>query len=239
MKQSVFSRRTDFAAVFVLKHLLYLFAAAILAGCAAVSPNSLATHNSRNWEKQIIEIEARAATNAPPPGCILFVGSSSIRLWKTLATDFPRLPVVNHGFGGSQLADSVHFTDRIIAPFRPRLVVIYAGGNDINAGKTARIVYGDFVALVRKIRDATPKAKIAFISIAPNPARWKEIETVKQVNALAERYCRKHGLDFINVFPLMLGPDGLPKPDIYVGDQLHMNAKGYAIWREAVAPHLK
>ncbi len=167
------------------------------------------------------------------------MGSSSIRLWKSLGADFPGFPVVNHGFGGSQLADSVKFADRIITPCQPRQVVIYAGGNDINAGKDPEVVYGDFVALVTRIRGRLPKADIAYIASAPNPRRWSQVEKVKRLNSLVERYCRLQGITFINVFPLMLGPDGQPKPDIFVEDRLHMNAKGYAIWREAVAPCLR
>jgi lysophospholipase L1-like esterase len=210
----------------------------LLIGCKSVPPNSLATHNPARWEKEIAALEAHDRTNPPPRNCIVFVGSSSIRLWKTLAEDFPGFPVVNHGFGGSQLADSVHYADRIIVPAAPRQVVIYAGGNDINAGKAPEIVYGDFVALVTKIRAALPDTQIAYIASAPNPQRWSQVEKVKRLNSLAEAYCHFHDLTFINVFPLMLGPDGLPKPDIFVADRLHMNPKGYAIWREAVGPCL-
>jgi lysophospholipase L1-like esterase len=217
---------------------LALLAFLLLTGCKSLPPNSLATHNSSKWQAEISAIEARDRTNQPPRNCIIFVGSSSIRLWKSLAADFPGLPVVNHGFGGSQLADSVNFADRIIIPAEPRQVVIYAGGNDINAGKSPEIVYGDFVALAMKIHAALPDAKIAFIASAPNPQRWKQVEKVKRLNSLVEAYCHFHDMDFINVFPLMLGPDGLPKPDIFVEDKLHMNPKGYAIWKDAVAPFL-
>jgi lysophospholipase L1-like esterase len=210
-------------------------------GCrtAPPPPNSLAVHNSAQWEKDIGAFEARDRTNPPPKGCIVFVGSSSIRMWKGLAADFPGLPVVNRGFGGSQLADSARFAERIITRYEPRQVVIYAGGNDINAGKEPDIVYGDFVALVERIRAKCPGVKIAFISSAPNPARWKQVEKVKRLNALVDDYCRHHRrMSFINVFPLMLGTDGQPKPDIFLPDRLHMNAKGYAIWKEAVGAEL-
>jgi lysophospholipase L1-like esterase len=159
-------------------------------------------------------------------------------MWKTLAEDFPNRPVVNRGFGGSQLADSVNFAERIVIPYHPRQVVIYAGGNDINAGKAPDLVFGDFVALVSKIHAALPQTQIAYISSAPNPARWAQVEKVKRLNALAGDYCRRHHMAFINVFPLMLGPDGNPKPDIYVADRLHINLKGYAIWKEAIGPCL-
>lgn len=217
----------------------YLLAGLLFAGCQTPPPNTLATHDSSRWQKDIVAFRAMDATNRPPAGCIVFVGSSSIRLWKALPQDFPGRPVVNRGFGGSQLADSVNYAEQLITSYHPRQVVIYAGGNDINAGKAPELVFGDFVALVKKIRRDVPRAKVAFISVAPSPARWAQVEKVRRLNSLISDYCARHGCTFINVFPLMLGADGLPKPDIYVADRLHMNTNGYAIWREAVAPHLK
>lgn len=233
------------ASVSMLRHSLLasLFSSLMLAllfsGCQTTPPNSLATHNSSKWEKAIAAYEASDRTNPPPQNPIVFVGSSSIVLWKTLAKDFPGKPVVNRGFGGSQLADSVYFAERIIIPYAPRQVVVYAGGNDINAGKSPEIVYGDFVALMKKLRAQLPRTKLAYIAVAPNHARWSQVEKVRQMNTLAEAYCRRHDIAFIDVFPLMLGPDGRPKPDIFVKDGLHMNEKGYVIWRQAVASHLK
>jgi len=216
-----------------------VLAGLLFAGCQTPPPNTLATHNSSRWQKDIATFQAMDVTNRPPTDCVVFVGSSSIRLWKTLAQDFPGLPVVNRGFGGSQLADSVKYAEEIITPYHPRQVVIYAGGNDINAGKAPELVFGDFVALVKKIHAQAPQAKIAYISSAPNPARWAQVEKVRKLNSLIGNYCRRHGCTFIDVFPLMLGADGLPKPDIYVADRLHMNTNGYAIWRQAVGPHLQ
>jgi lysophospholipase L1-like esterase len=172
-------------------------------------------------------------------GGIVFVGSSSIRLWKTLAQDFPGYPVLNRGFGGSQIIDSLYFADRIILPYRPRLVVLYAGANDLNAGKTADQVFGDFSALAAKIHAALPQTRIAFISIAGNPARWAQVDRVREANRRIQRYCATDPrLAFIDVFSHMLGPDGLPKPEIFADDRLHMNEKGYTIWKELVKPHL-
>jgi lysophospholipase L1-like esterase len=210
----------------------------VLTGCQTTPPNTLATHNSSRWEKDIARFELSSLTNQPPTNCIVFVGSSSIRLWDSLAADFPGLPVVNRGFGGSQLADSWYYAERLVTPLQPRQVVIYAGGNDLNVGKKPEEVFGDFVALTKKLRAKQPNLKIAFISSAPNGARWAQVEKVKRLNQLVSDYCKRNKMDFINVFPLMLGPDGKPKPDIFVADRLHMNNKGYAIWREAVGPYL-
>ncbi len=216
-----------------------LLALVLSVGCRTPVPNTLATHDSSRWEKSMAAFEASDRTNPPPKGCILFVGSSSVKLWHSLAEDFPDLPVINRGFGGSQLADSVNFAERIIIPYRPRQVVIYAGSNDINSGKDPALVFGDLVALVKKIQHALPDTQVAVISVAPTHARWKQIDKVQEFNRLAGEYCKRHGLTFINVYPLMLGADGKPRNDIFVKDGLHLNANGYAIWRAAVGPCLR
>ena len=222
-----------------LRHIFLLAACGlVLAGCASAPPNSLAQHDASKWSRDIAAFAAGDATNPAPRGCIVFTGSSYIRRWTTLAEDFPGMRAVNRGFGGCELADVCAYADRIIIPYAPREVVIYAGGNDINADKAPEIVFGDFVALMTKLRAALPQTKLVFISCPPSPKRWAQTEKIKKTNGLIAEYCRKHNMTFVNTFPLMLGADALPRPDIYVEDQLHMNAKGYAIWREAVAPNL-
>lgn len=199
----------------------------------------LADEKPSKWEKDIAAFEAKDRENPPAKGGIVFVGSSSIRLWKTLAQDFPRHRVLNRGFGGSQIADSVAFAHRIVTPSAPRMVVLYAGGNDINAGKSPEKVFADFLAFVAVVRAELPEVEIAFISVAGNPKRWAQVEKVKMLNALVADYCAKHSrMKFIDVFTAMLGPDGLPKPDIFVADRLHMNEKGYRLWTEVVGKAL-
>jgi lysophospholipase L1-like esterase len=191
------------------------------------------------WEKEIAAFEAQDAEHPPEKGGIVFVGSSSIKKWKTLAEDFPHHRVLNRGFGGSEIADSVHFADRIVIPYAPRMLVLYAGGNDINKGKSPEVVFGDFRAFFEKVRAALPEAEIALISVAGNPKRWAQVEQVKAFNAMAEAYLKKRPrAHFINVFPKMLGSDGLPRPEIFSDDKLHMNAAGYALWRDIVGPFL-
>ena len=180
-------------------------------------------------------------TNPPPQRGVVFVGSSSIRLWKTLPNDFPKQKVLNRGFGGSEIADSVRYFDQLVLPAKPRQIVLYAGGNDINAGKSPEQVFADFRAFVEKVQQALPRTRVCYISIAPNPARWTQVDRVRAANALIHNYTAAHRgkLAFIDVFPLMLGTNGLPKPEIFVEDRLHMNEKGYAIWREKVGPFLR
>ena len=225
----------------IFKSIMFLVGAVgwlALTGCASKPPNSLAKHDASKWTNSIAAFEASDATNPPPRGGIVFSGSSYIRKWTTLATDFPGRSVVNRGFGGCQLADVCAYADRIIIPYAPREVVIYAGGNDISAGKAPEIVFGDFVALMTKLRHALPQAKLVFISCPPSPKRWAQTEKIKTVNGLIANYCRRHDIAFVNTFALMLGADGLPRPEIYVDDHLHMNTNGYAIWRTAVEPYL-
>ena len=195
---------------------------------------------SEKWESEIAAFEAADRAKPPEKGGIVFVGSSSIRLWKTLAQDFPEQRVLNRGFGGSEIADATFFAERIVIPYAPRMVVLYAGGNDLNAGKSTEQVIANFKMFAAKICEKLPDTTIAYISIAGNPARWAQVEKVKTVNAAIEAWIGEQPrMKFINVFPHMMGADGLPKPEIFVEDKLHMNAAGYAIWKEVVGPFLK
>ena len=192
------------------------------------------------FEPEIRAFEARDLANPPPKQAVLFVGSSSIRLWKTLAQDFPEYRVINRGFGGSQIVDATHFAKRIVFPYEPRVIVMYSGGNDINAGKSAERVFADFQAFVSAVREKLPATHIAYISIAPNPARWSQVERIRRANELIRAYTTTDPrLSFIDAYAKMLGPDGQPRPDIFVADRLHMNEKGYAIWKQIVAEHLQ
>lgn len=211
----------------------------LLAGLSLAPAQAQTNSGPARWEREIAAFEAADKTNPPPQGAILFVGSSSIRLWKTLAQDFPEHRVLNRGFGGSQIADSVHFADRIVFPYAPRLIVMYAGGNDLNAGKSPERVFADFQAFVARVRARLPAVRIAYISSAPNPARWAQVDRVRALNRAIEDFCRAgKNLAFIDVFPHMLGEDGQPRPEIFSDDRLHMNAQGYALWTGIVRPFL-
>ena len=190
------------------------------------------------WDKEIAEIEARESAAAAPAGGILFTGSSSIRLWKTLAADYPEHPVINRGFGGSQISDLIGYFDRVVLPGSPRKIIVYSGTNDMNAGETAEQVLADWAMFCGKVEQALPGARIALISAAPNPARWAQRETQERFNALAAAFCARHGYEFIDVWTPMLGEDGTPSRDLYVDDKLHMNDAGYVLWRGIVAPYL-
>ncbi len=191
------------------------------------------------WEQAITAFE-ESDRNAPPPkNGVVFVGSSSIRMWN-VKQSFPNTPVINRGFGGSQIEDSAHFADRIVIAYQPRVVVFYAGDNDINAGKMAEQVEADFRQFVKGVHDKVPQSRILFMAIKPSPSRWKFIEIQRDANARIRKFCESEkNLTFVDVVTPMLGPDGQPRAELFLKDQLHMNADGYRLWTEIVMPHIE
>jgi len=191
------------------------------------------------WEKDIAAFEARDQASPPPLNEIVFVGSSTIRMWKT-AEAFPDLKVINRGFGGSEIADAVHYADRIILPYKPRIVVVFAGGNDINSGKTPEKVADDFKALVAKIHAALPKTKIYYLSLFPNVKRRTQDEKCVKVNELIQAFTKTdERLGYVDTAAKMRAADGGPRPELLRDDGLHMNDDGYKIWNEIVGAVLR
>jgi lysophospholipase L1-like esterase len=192
------------------------------------------------WEKSIVEIEQRIASGKSAPGAALFVGSSSIRLWK-LEDSFPDLTTANHGFGGSFLSDSVHFFDRIVVPLKPSVIVVYAGDNDIASGKTPETVYADFQQFVAAVRAKVPQCQeVIYIGIKPSVKRWALADKIQTANAMIKADCDKDPLaEYADVWEPMLTADGKPNADLLVDDGLHMNEKGYKIWADVVRSLLK
>lgn len=189
------------------------------------------------FEPEIARFEAADRGRPPLPGGIVFVGSSSIRLWPDLAGDFPGEPVLNRGFGGSTLADVTYFAPRIVLPYRPRMIVLYAGDNDVAMGHTPEQVLADYLAFVRVVRRVLPTTRIVFISIKPSPSRWNVAERMREANALIAQAVKRDSLTtFVDVFTLMLDAAGHPQPELYQADSLHMAPAGYALWRTRLAP---
>jgi len=190
------------------------------------------------WESAIACFEDLDKQKPPPKDGILFVGSSSIVGWD-VAKSFPGLPVINRGFGGSQIADSVHYAERLVLPHRPKIVVFYAGDNDIASGKTPQKVLADYQAFVKKVHDALPKTRIVYVGIKPSLARWKLIDKIREANGLIRVVVEKDPrLVFVDVEKPMLGDDGKPRDELFKADGLHLNAEGYKLWNELLAPHL-
>jgi lysophospholipase L1-like esterase len=190
------------------------------------------------WEKEIAALEKRDQDAPPPKNAVLFVGSSSIRRWD-VKKSFPDLDVINHGFGGSQIADSTHFAPRIVLKNEPRIVVFYAGDNDIKNGKTPEQVGEDFQAFAKLIHKELPKTKLIFISIKPSLARWDQFDKQKKANELIEAFCKKNDyLTYVDVVKPMLGDDGKPKKELFVTDGLHPSEKCYELWASLLKPLL-
>ena len=198
-----------------------------------------AVHNFEKWEKDISTFERMDATNPPAKGCYVFIGSSTIGRWKTLAQDFPGSPVVNRGFGGSEIVDSTHFAPRVIFPYAPRMVFLRAGGNDLWAGKSVEQVFADYKEFVETIHARLPETKIVFISLSPSLARWTQHEKEKALNKLVMDYIPGRSfLQYVETYDLPLGADGLPRAELFVADKLHFNAEGYKLLVERVRPSL-
>ena len=214
----------------------------ILALCALLcfgQTTSAETPVPNVFEAEILAYEKSDKDAPPPEGAVLFTGASSIRLWKTLATDFPGLVVINRGFGGSQLSDSIYFADRISIHYKPRTIVIQAGGNDINSGKSPEQVLADFKTYVAKVRAALPEVKIIFLNLGPNPQRWAQRDKQQQANKLVSDFIATgKNLAYVDLWPDSIGADGMPKSELYVEDMLHPSAAGFALRTKLLRPHL-
>jgi lysophospholipase L1-like esterase len=179
------------------------------------------------------------SASPPPPSPVLFVGSSSIRFWESLASDFPGLPVLNRGFGGSRMDDVLRYADRVVFRYKPRAIVLYEGDNDLQEGVTPARVAGGVAEFLSRVRVALPQARVVCLAVKPSPSRWNIVDKVRQTNALLRAVVAQDTLaTFVDVYTPMLGADGRPRPELFRADSLHMTPAGYAIWRDAVAPAL-
>lgn len=196
--------------------------------------------SNADWEQDMQRFAAADAIAPPPKHAVLFIGSSSIRFWDTLATDFPGVPVINRGFGGSEIRDSTWYADRIVVPYAPRMIVFYAGENDLNSGRSPQQVRNDFLAFVMRVRRDLPGVRIAYISSKPSPSRAHLLVALRDANSLIRQdIATMKGVRFIDVFTPMLDGNGQPREDLFVEDRLHMNRTGYELWRRVVAPYLE
>ena len=195
-------------------------------------------HDPHRWDKQIAAFEKADQETMPPKNGILFVGSSSIRHWN-LEKSFPGKPVINRGFGGSEISDSLFFADRIIIKHQPRIIVFYAGDNDLARGKSSTRVVKDYQAFTVKIHGALPKTRIIFVAIKPSIARWKLIKPIRQANQEILEITKTDPLQvFLDIDGPMIGSDGKPKPELFIKDGLHLNVAGYKLWNSLLRPHL-
>jgi hypothetical protein len=220
-----------------MKFILRLLLAMLFVAAWCKSQGAETNHNFAVWEREIAAYERMDLTNPPPKGGIEFVGSSGIRLWKTLAGDFAGQPVFNRGFGGSEVVDSTHYADRIIFPYAPRKIFFRAGGNDLAAGKTPEEVFADFREFAALIHAQLPATKIFYISWNATPARWNQHAAEKALNTMVADFIRdKPYLKYIEAYDIALDAEGQPRPELFVGDKLHFNAAGYQLLAGRVRP---
>lgn len=213
-----------------------IFLAMVLLSLTALSAEP---EQPLQWESEISALTKSDHVSPPPAGALLFVGSSSIRLWSTLEQDFSDYPVVQRGFGGSEMSDVLHYAPRIVLPYRPRMVVVYAGDNDLANGKTPHRIHQDFLGFVQLLRERLPHCRVAFIAIKPSPVRWHLAAEIRMANALVRKTCESDSmLEFLDVFQPMLDSNGQPRADLFQDDRLHLNAAGYALWTRILKQHL-
>ncbi len=214
-----------------------LFAA--IAPVAAEDAAPQAEPKPNKWESRIAAFEKADAEHPPPQGAVLFLGSSSIVGWNVKHW-FPELVALNRGFGGSKIADSTFFFDRVVVPYAPRTIVFYAGDNDIGGGMAPAAVAADFRAFADKLTAALPECRLLYLSIKPSGKRWALWPKIQEANALIAEQCAANDhFQYVELGKLLLNEQGEPRPELYKDDQLHLKPAGYAIWSAALAPLLE
>lgn len=191
--------------------------------------------------KNIQAFKKQDSAKFPPKNAILFIGSSSFTKWVDVQDYFPRHTIINRGFGGSSIPDVIRYANNIIFPYQPKQVIIYCGENDIagNDAVSSKMVFNRFKQLFQLIRGRMPKVPIAYVSMKPSPSRKKFWPTIVEGNLLIKNHLKtKPGAAFIDVYYKMFNKDGKVMTDIFIEDELHMNAKGYALWQKIIEPYL-
>jgi len=190
------------------------------------------------FAEEIRAFEQWDRKNSAPANAVLFVGSSSIRMWAT-HDSFPDLPVINRGFGGSHVSHVIYFARRIVLPYAPKVIVFYAGDNDIAEGKSPEQVCTDFRSFVQLVRAAQPRVRVVYLPIKPSVARWSLWPQMQHANMLIREYCESDPqLTSVDVATPLLGSDSQPRPDLLLPDGLHLNAAGYEVWARVLTPEL-
>lgn len=191
------------------------------------------------WEPRIKQFEEQDTKSMPPEGAVLFVGSSSIVFWSKLAEDMAPLAVINRGFGGSQMHELNEFRDRIVTNYKPRAIMIYEGDNDIAAGKTPDEILATYDDFIQHIDEKLPETDICFIAIKPSIRReemWPQMEKVN--SGLRDRAQQREDLCYLDIATPMMKGEEFVRPELFVGDGLHLNRVGYEVWAEVIRPIL-
>ena len=215
-----------------MKKIIFIF-------LAFLTFSSNAQEYDDKWANEINAFD-KLNGDAPPQGGILFTGSSSIRFWKDPAKDFNNPQILNRGFGGSQIIDLIEKFDQVILQYHPKKIVIYSGDNDVQVGKSAEIVFGDFCTLYGMIKAKLPETEVYYIAIKPSLNRWEKVLEMKKANTMINEYLNtKQNADFVDIYSPMIGIEGKPCKKWFVEDGLHMTKEGYELWTKILAPYIK
>lgn len=195
---------------------------------------------TKPFEQEVNSLVEKYNKTTWQTGGAVFTGSSSIRMWSTLEKDFPKNAIINTGFGGSQTHELLEYLEELVINFSPSKVFIYEGDNDVNAGKSNNKILEEHHEIISKIKERLPETELYIISAKPSPSRWSLKDTYLQLNEEMRKFCSsQEQVTFIDVWTPMMDKTGNPNPKLFIEDNLHMNSKGYKIWKKAVKPHLK
>ena len=212
--------------------LLFMFCSCIVLN----AQDNAAKNPAEKWEKTIKEFEMWDSKNTFPSDAVLFVGSSSIRMWPTREC-FGEFAVINRGFGGSQISEVNYFAGRIVLPYKPEVIVFYAGDNDVAAGKDAQRVFDDYKKFVKLVHEKLPATRIIYVGIKPSRSRWSLWPVMNEANMMIRDFSGKDGrLYYFDSATPLLGSDGKPDSALFRNDQLHLNDKGYEVWTKQLRP---
>lgn len=206
---------------------------------ACVRPDTSSSDPDR-WEESVQQFEESDKANPPEEAPILFVGSSSIVMYKDLADHFPEHKVLNRGFGGSQFSDLLRYDDRVIYPYKPSKIFIYEGDNDLAAGEKPKNIIKEAKELRERIARELPDVPVVFISPKPSVARWEMKKQYEELNRRLKKYAEEEPLTmFADVWAAMLDENGKVYDHVFIEDNLHMNEEGYKIWQSVLAPYME
>ena len=204
----------------------------------AVSTSLFAQDQTR-FQSEIDALVKKDFSIDPSKQTIVFTGSSSIRMWTTVQDVFPSVNAINTGFGGSQFSDLIHYSDELIFSYKPDKIFIYEGDNDVAAGKSKYEIFADATRLLSFIREKFPEAPVYFISPKPSISRWELQNEYEEFNTMLKNFCEfDDSIHYVDVWNPMLNETGEPMNDIFISDNLHMNTKGYEIWKEVIGKYI-
>jgi lysophospholipase L1-like esterase len=230
-----------------MKYILYIFTCFLLACNTNSKPDTQIVATPPFW-KDIQNFKKQDSISFPAKHAILFIGSSSFTKWTDVQDYFPGYTIINRGFGGSTLSDQIRYANDIIFPYEPKQIVIYCGENDLASSDTvsAKLVFDRFQQLYDTILDRSPYVNILYVSMKPSPSRRHLFSKMREANAMINDLIKAHNNlkdrrllgTYIDVHTKMLDATGQPMPELFLADSLHMNAKGYAIWKKEIEPYL-